>query len=84
MQTAQRRRFLLQSAALTVAGVSFPASWAAGKIKPGERAALIVVDAPTERRAARDEKSRDEKNSDEKNTDEAGSNGDTGSAGDAA
>jgi len=46
--------------------------------------ALIVVDAPTERRAARDEKSRDEKNSDEKNTDEAGSNGDTGSAGDAA
>ena len=44
MQTAQRRRFLLQSAALTVAGVSFPASWAAGKIKPGERAALIVVD----------------------------------------
>ena len=46
--------------------------------------ALIVVDAPAERRAARDEQSSDEKNFDEKNTDEADSNGDTGSAGDAA
>ena len=44
MPTAQRRRLLLQSAAFTVAGVCLPTAWAAGKIKPGERAALIVVD----------------------------------------
>lgn len=44
MQTALRRRFFLQSASFTLAGASFPAAWAAGKIKPGESAALIVVD----------------------------------------
>lgn len=41
--------------------------------------ALIIVDAPAERRAARDGQS-----ADQQNVDEAGSNGDTGSAGDAA
>ncbi|RZJ59780.1 MAG: bifunctional nicotinamidase/pyrazinamidase [Acidovorax sp.] len=44
MPTAPRRRLLLQSAAFTVAGVCLPTAWAAGKIRPGERAALIVVD----------------------------------------
>lgn len=44
MQTALRRRFFLQSASFTLAGASFPAAWAAGKIRPGESAALIVVD----------------------------------------
>lgn len=44
MQSALRRHFLLQSAAVSLVGFALPSAWAAGKIKPGERAALIVVD----------------------------------------
>jgi nicotinamidase/pyrazinamidase len=43
MRLAPRRHFL-QSAALTLAGTALPMVWAATKIKPGARAALIVVD----------------------------------------
>jgi len=44
MIPAQRRFFLQSAAALTLAGGGMPLAFAAGKIKPGERAALIVVD----------------------------------------
>jgi len=44
MIPAQRRFFLQSAAAFTLTGAGMPLVWAAGKIKPGERAALIVVD----------------------------------------
>ena len=44
MMIPAQRRLFLQSTLFTLAGASVPLSFAAGKIKPGERAALIVVD----------------------------------------
>ena len=45
MSIPAKRRFFLQSAAaFTLAGAGMPLAFATGKIKPGERAALIVVD----------------------------------------
>jgi nicotinamidase/pyrazinamidase len=43
MQIPQRRQFLQAAAAFGAAGLA-PTLWAAGKIKPGPKAALIVVD----------------------------------------
>ncbi len=44
MMIPAQRRLFLQSTLFTLAGASVPLSFAAGKIKPGEQAALIVVD----------------------------------------
>ncbi len=44
MMIPAQRRLFLQSAFFTLAAAGVPLSFAAGKIKPGERAALIVVD----------------------------------------
>ncbi len=44
MSLAHRRHFLQSAAAFALAGTGMPLSWAQTKIKPGGRAALIVVD----------------------------------------
>lgn len=44
MIPAQRRSFLHATAALALAGTGLSTAFAAGKLKPGARAALIVVD----------------------------------------